>query len=153
MSPSKSVKAPLRPPIHVLEMPLPPPQPPIPRPIPPPPPRMPCIIDPATSLNPRLLVLFAFMIMLIWLFSVNLPTMAAPWYLQSFMSELAPGISCPAPPIRLPNQPCIMPGLRERSITISSSPSSIPVKRAWSDFFSTTFTFSIIFAGMFFEAS
>ncbi len=38
-------------------------------------------------------------------------------------------------------------------MTVSSLPSSMPVNIAWSDFFSTTFTFWIIFAGMFFDAS
>ena len=52
-----------------------------------------------------------------------------------------------------PNQPCIIPGWMERSITVSSFPSSMPVNIAWSDFFSTTFTFWIIFAGIFFDAS
>ena len=69
------------------------------------------------------------------------------------MSEPLPGISFPPPAIMLPNHPFIIPGRRERSMIVSSSPSSIPVKRAWSDFFSTTFTFSTSFAGIFLEAS
>ena len=69
------------------------------------------------------------------------------------MSDPPPGMSCPPPPMTFPNHPFIIPGLRERSMTVSSSPSSIPVNIAWSDFFSTTFTFSISFAGMFLDAS
>ena len=134
-------------------MPLPPPQPPIPRPIPPPPPRIPCIILPAISLKPRLLVLLAFIITLIWLLSVKRPTIAAVWKRGSVISEPAPGMSAPPPAIVLPNHPCIIPERSERSMMVSSSPSSIPVNFAWSDFFSTTFTFSTSFAGMFFEAS
>ena len=53
----------------------------------------------------------------------------------------------------LPNHPFAIPGRNLRSMTVSSSPSSIPVNIAWSDFFSTTFTFSIILAGIFFDAS
>ena len=53
------------------------PQPPMPRPIPRAP-RIPCIMEPATSLKPRLFVLLALRMMLIWLSSVKRPTMAAP---------------------------------------------------------------------------
>ena len=149
MSSSRRVKAPLRPPIHDVVMPFPRPQPPIPIP----PPRIPCIILPAMSLKPRLLVLFPLRITLIWLLSVKRPTIAAPWYLQSFISDPAPGTSCPPPPMTFPNHPFIIPGFIVRSITVSCSPSSIPVNNACSDFFSTTFTFSISFAGIFFDAS
>ena len=52
-----------------------------------------------------------------------------------------------------PNHPFIIPGLIERSITVSEFPSSIPVNWACSDFFSSTFIFSIILAGRFFVAN
>ena len=49
--------------------------------------------------------------------------------------------------------PFIIPLWTERSRTVSSLPSSMPVNSACSDFFWTTFSFSIIFAGRFLDAS
>ena len=53
----------------------------------------------------------------------------------------------------LPKAPFIIPGLMSRSITFSSSPSSMPVNSACSLFLFMTFSLLIILAGMFFEAS
>ena len=122
----------------------------IPRPIqpPPPPPRIWPIILPATSEKPRLLVLFPLAMMLIWLLSVKRPIIAAPSY---FMSP-PPTSGLPAPPPTLPNHPFIIPALIPKSSTVSSSPSSMPVNCACSDFLSTTLSLSTIFAGIFLVA-
>ena len=58
-------------------------------------------------------------------------------------------MSYPPPPITLPNQPFIMPLRIPRSRTVSSSPSSMPVNSACSDFLSTTLTRSMMLAGRF----
>ena len=141
----------MSPPIQEVSMPLLFPHIPPPRPIPPLPPLIAVIMDPAISLKPLLLVLFPFNIRLICLLSVKFPTIAAPCQRAGWPRPTV-WMSCPPPPITLPNQPFIIPLFMLRSMMVSSSPSSMPVNIAWSDFFSTTFTFSTILAGMFLVA-
>ena len=121
--------------------------------MPPPPPIMEFIMDPERSLKPRLLVLLALAITLIWLLSVKRPPMNAPCQRVSLTPLSEEGRSWPPPAIALPKIPFIMPFWTERSMIVSSSPSSMPVNSACSDFFLTTFTFSTSFAGMLLEAS
>ena len=122
-------------------------------PLPPMPPRIPRIMLPARLVPPWLFTLFPLRITLICDLSVKRPMKALPWYLSSLSVPELAGMSAPAPASTLPNSPLIIPGWTERSITVSSSPSSIPVNSACSDFFWMILSLLIILAGMFLEAS
>ena len=105
-------------------------------------------IEEPRSLAPWLLVLLRLPRKEYWLLSIKRLAMA----LSSYM-PLRSFISVPPPACPVPNQPCFMPSFTVRFITVSSSPSSTPEKRASSDLRSTTWIFSTMLAGRFFEAT
>ena len=110
------------------------------------------IMEPAWSVAPRELVLFTLATREICRFLVNLPTKPDPCQRQSSYVPSVPlvpaGISCPMPAFTLPKVPRIMLSCTAISMTVSRSPSSMPVNSACSDFFSTTFTFLTYLARM-----
>ena len=98
---------------------------------------------PPISVNPILFVLFE-------------PARIVTWLSPKKWLSIAPASyrpSRPYPPVTLPNQPCFIPSFIVRLITVSSSPSSTPVKRARSDFRSTTCSFSMMSTGRFLVAT
>ena len=118
------------------------------------PPRiMPLIMLPERFVEPWLLVLLPLRMRLIWELEVKRPMNALPRYLRSGSISACEGTSVPAPAVIWPKSPRIISGCTERSMTVSSSPSSMPVNCDSSDFSWIILRRLTIFAGMFLEAS